>query len=118
MIPASCSAFLRRFLLLTGILCVASTAVGEDAVDTKGTAFFESKVRPILVKHCYECHSEQTKTAEGGLLLDRRTGWMDGGDSGKAILPGEPDESLLVLAVRRTDDLAMPPETPLSDSDC
>lgn len=117
MIPASRSAFLGRFLLLTCLLSVACSAVGADAVDAKGTAFFESKIRPILVKHCYECHSEQAQTAEGGLLLDRRTGWMNGGDSGKAILPGEPDESLLVLAVRRTDDLAMPPESSLSDQD-
>lgn len=71
-------------------------------------AFFESKVRPLLVEHCYECHSgEKTK---GGLALDTKQGWEKGGDTGPAILPGKPDESLLIKAVRYHDkDFAMPP---------
>lgn len=72
-------------------------------------AFFESKIRPLLVTHCYECHSgEKTK---GGLALDTRAGWEKGGTSGPAILPGKPDESLLIKAVRYQDedDLMMPP---------
>ena len=60
--------------------------------------FFESKIRPILVKRCYECHSgEKTK---GGLALDTRAGWQKGGDSGPAIVLGKPDDSLLIKAVR------------------
>jgi hypothetical protein len=72
-------------------------------------AFFESKVRPVLVEHCYECHSgEKTK---GGLALDTKQGWEKGGDTGPAIVPGKPDESLLIKAVRyHDDDLAMPPK--------
>ncbi|WP_395716675.1 PSD1 and planctomycete cytochrome C domain-containing protein [Prosthecobacter sp.] len=72
-------------------------------------AFFESKVRPVLVEHCYECHSgEKTK---GGLALDTKQGWLKGGDSGPAIIPGKPDDSLLIKAVRYHDeDLSMPPQ--------
>ena len=47
--------------------------------DAKGVAFFEKRVRPILIKHCYECHSEAAKEQQGGLLVDRRTGWLKGG---------------------------------------
>ena len=72
-------------------------------------AFFESKVRPILVEHCYDCHSGVN--SKGGLLLDTREGWEKGGDSGAAIVPGHPDESLFIRAIRYHDeDLAMPPE--------
>ncbi|PQO44392.1 hypothetical protein C5Y93_19520 [Blastopirellula marina] len=73
-------------------------------------AFFEQRIRPILVEHCYDCHSGVN--SEGGLLLDTRQGWHKGGDNGAAILPGKPDESLLIKAVRYDADagLAMPPE--------
>ena len=72
-------------------------------------AFFESKVRPLLVEHCYDCHSG-AKT-KGGLSLETKAGWGNGGDSGPALVPGKPDESLLIKAVRYTDeDLAMPPK--------
>ena len=70
--------------------------------------FFETRVRPVLVKHCLECHG--AKKQEGGLRLDSRDGWMRGGDRGEAILAGEPSKSLLIQAVRYDDpDLQMPP---------
>jgi hypothetical protein len=70
---------------------------------------FESKIRPLLVEHCYKCHSG--KKTEGGLALDSRAGWESGGDSGPAIVPGKPDESLLLAAVSGSNaDLIMPPE--------
>jgi hypothetical protein len=79
------------------------------AVRAEEHAFFESKVRPVLVEHCYECHSGVN--SKGGLLLDTRRGWEKGGDSGPAIVPGKPDESLLIEAVRyHDDDFAMPPK--------
>lgn len=83
--------------------------LGGHAALAEDHAFFESKVRPVLVEHCYECHGgEKTK---GGLALDTKQGWQKGGDSGPAIVPGKPDESLLIKAVRYHDqDLAMPPE--------
>ena len=71
--------------------------------------FFEKRIRPVLVEHCYACHSGTSKI-KGGLRLDSRDGWKKGGDSGTAILPGKPDESLLVEAIRSDGDLKMPPQ--------
>ena len=70
--------------------------------------FFESRVRPLLVKHCVKCHG--AKKQEGVLRLDSRDGWMRGGDRGTAVVAGQPGKSLLIQAVRYTDpDLQMPP---------
>lgn len=93
--------------LFSPLLCgFASASPGAKA---KGIAFFENKVRPILTERCFECHSEAAGKQKGGLLLDRRSGWMDGGDSGPAVVPGNPGRSLLVKAVRHLDpDFAMP----------
>ena len=66
-------------LLLTPL---ALLAAGDDDL------FFESKVRPVLIKRCYECHSTGKKI-KGGLNLDSRAGWQDGGDNGPAIVPGD-----------------------------
>ena len=78
------------------------------------SAYFEEKIRPILVTHCYECHSEEAGEQSGGLLLDRRISWLTGGNSGSAIIPGKPEASLLFKAVRAEDEaLQMPPDTPL-----
>lgn len=71
--------------------------------------FFEKQVRPLLVRHCYECHSADE--AAGGLLLDSKRGVESGGDSGKAAVPEKPDHSLLIEAVRyQNQDLQMPPD--------
>lgn len=77
-------------------------------------AFFESKIRPVLVENCYACHSAEAKKIKGALMLDSRAGIQKGGDSGPAIAPGDPDASLLIQAVRReSDDIAMPPKSKL-----
>lgn len=93
---------MKRLASLTLLLALHSAPA-------KDHTFFESKVRPVLVEHCFECHSgEMTK---GGLALDTKQGWEKGGDTGPAIVPGKPDESLLINAVRYHDeDLAMPPK--------
>lgn len=85
-----------------------------DAVDAAGVAFFEQKIRPVLIEHCYECHSDKAKKIKGGLRLDSRAGWLTGGDGGTAaIVPGKPEESVLIRAVQHLeDDLAMPPKKP------
>src|SRR6185369_16800964 len=92
---------------------LALASVAAHAADD-GLAFFEQKVRPVLVDHCYECHSSTAKKVKGGLLLDTKAGWEQGGDSGKpAVVPGQPDESLLVQSVRHaSDDLKMPAKKP------
>jgi hypothetical protein len=80
------------------------------------TEFFENKIRPVLADNCYKCHSTLAEKIKGGLLLDSREALLKGGDSGKAIVPGDPESSLLIKAVRYTDpDLQMPKEKKLSD---
>ncbi len=78
--------------------------------------FFETKIRPALIEHCYECHSEEAGKDKGGLLLDSRAAWMLGGDSGAAILPGNADNSPLFEAISRTGTIPeMPPKSHLPD---
>src|SRR5687768_8723267 len=80
-----------------------------------GLEFFESKVRPVFIEHCASCHSMKGKKTRGGLSLDTRADLLKGGDSGPAIVPGKPDESLLLKAVRHTGDLKMPQKGRLPD---
>src|SRR5947209_7228728 len=94
----------RIFLLLLSCFWT-STARATDP----GVQFFEQKIRPALVQHCYECHSAQAKKVRGGLLLDTKAGLLNGGDSGPALVPGKVEESLLIKALRQ-DELAMPPK--------
>jgi hypothetical protein len=83
-----------------------------------GSDFFESKIRPLLVERCYECHSETFKKIKGGLKLDSPEATLKGGDSGPAIVPGNPDKSLLIKAVRYSDEnLQMPPKHQLAASE-
>lgn len=80
------------------------------------TAFFEQKVRPLLIEKCYACHAEVAKKQKGGLLLDSREAILKGGDSGPAVVVGEPAKSLLVKAIHyREADLQMPPKGKLTE---
>ena len=76
--------------------------------------FFESKIRPVLVKQCYECHSQSAKKIGGKLLLDAPSEMIAGGESGPALIPGKPDESLIIKAVRY-EDPEMPPKNRLPE---
>jgi hypothetical protein len=97
---------LTLFLLPPLLSATASRAAAAD----DGTAFFEAKIRPILVQHCYKCHSARTKRPKGGLRVDSREGLLRGGKTGPAVVPGKAGESLLLKAIRYTDDdLQMPP---------
>lgn len=88
-----------------------------SSIDPTHLEFFEKEVRPILVESCYECHSANGKT-KGGLRLDSQIGVAAGGDSGPSLIPGMPDESLLIEAVRyHNRDLQMPPKNALPASD-
>ncbi len=79
-----------------------------------GLEFFESRVRPVLVEHCYGCHSAQVRKPKGGLLLDSAEGLRKGGSSGAVLVPGKPDDSLLVQAIRYDDETTrMPPRAKL-----
>jgi cytochrome c553 len=99
--------------LLAGLVAPA-LAVGAEATAT-GVAFFEQKIRPVLVQECYQCHSAEAKAPKGGLRLDSRAGLLTGGDSGPAVVPGAVDESLIVEALRH-EGLQMPPKGKLPDA--
>ena len=104
-------------ILLVGIV-FSSAAFAQSSPSAADNAFFEQKIRPLLVEHCYSCHSTTAKKLKGGLLLDSREGILKGGDVGPAAIAGEPDKSLLLRAVRYKDiDLQMPPKGKLSDRD-
>lgn len=93
----------------------ASSLVAEDTLTPEQLAFFEKKIRPTLVKECYECHSAQSDELAGGLAVDSRAGLLRGGDTGPAVTPGSIKESLLVKAIHQSDDdLQMPPDNKLS----
>ncbi len=114
-------------LLATAVLAnlsVEQTATGGEtensasanpaALDATGLEYFEKHVRPLLVTHCYDCHGGDEQ--DGGFQLDSREGLLRGGDSGPAVVPGEPDASRLLEAVRYENlDLQMPPEGRLPD---
>src|SRR4051812_15458632 len=68
---------------------------GHHAATPEQIEFFEKKVRPVLAEHCYRCHSADAKKLKGGLRLDSRGAVLQGGDTGPAVVPGEPDKSRL-----------------------
>jgi hypothetical protein len=88
----------------------AQTAQQVQEPSREGLEFFEKKIRPALAENCYACHSEKSKKPQGGLLLDSIEGMLKGGASGQpAIVPGDPEKSLLIKAIRHTDaKLQMP----------
>src|SRR5262245_37154251 len=90
-----------------------SWAAGDDP---KGIDFFEKNIRPVLVAKCYQCHSASAKELKGELRLDTKEGLRKGGESGLAIVPGKPEESLIIKALRHDDGLEMPPKGKLPDS--
>ena len=93
------------------LLIAMAPAHADEAADREGIEFFEKKIRPVLVERCYECHSAAAKKVEGNLLLDTREGARKGGDLGPAVVPGDPNKSLLLVAIRYSDqNLQMPPK--------
>ena len=106
----------RRRLLSLVVAIVASAAISaSQAADRSPTAdelrFFETKIRPVLAENCYKCHGEAKQ--EENLRLDSRAAVLAGGDQGPAIVPGRPEESLLIKAVNHSPDLSMPPKRQL-----
>ncbi|HEY1068615.1 MAG TPA: DUF1549 domain-containing protein, partial [Pirellulales bacterium] len=125
--------FARRTRFLTSLHCrlavfcsaaafcwhVATAHAAEEATPAPTSPaaaldldFFETSVRPLLTTACAGCHGE--KKQESGLRVDSRAALLKGGDSGPALALGRPEESLLITAVRRTGDFAMPPDQPLT----
>ena len=98
-----------RILFIATLLIAGSSLAADPTVDRERLDFFESKIRPVLVQHCYECHAADSKKIRGGLLVDSREGLLEGGESGPAVVPGNPEDSLLISAMRH-DDFEMPPQ--------
>lgn len=110
--PAPMSVLKSSFLLASALGLAALPCLA--APDAAGIEFFEKKVRPVLVERCFECHSTTAKV-KGGLSLDTRDAMLTGGDSGPAVVIGQPDQSKLIEAVAyKNQDLQMPPKSPLS----
>lgn len=85
------------------------SAEKDSLAAAAGIEFFEKRIRPLLVEHCHQCHGP--KQQRSGLLLSSLSGMLQGGDRGPAIVPGQPEKSLLLEAVRYSDDdLKMPPK--------
>jgi len=121
-IVTACLGGLNWVLLLSASVLAAEVTAeasgdADQAAPPEAIAFFENKVRPLLIEHCYACHSAD-EDINGGLALDTRHGWVRGGDSGAAIVPGQPDKSLVMKAVRYEDvNYEMPPDGKLKDAD-
>src|SRR5580658_539965 len=96
---------------VAGGVFLCAPMVRGQAPSPAGVEFFESKIRPILANNCYKCHSSQAAKLKGGLSVEYQQSMLRGGDSGPAIVPGDPEKSLLIKAVRYEDaDLQMPPK--------
>jgi len=102
----------KRFWITLGL--AASLLCGAARGNEPETEFFEKKIRPILVQHCYECHSGEAKELKGGLRLDSREASRRGGDSGAVLVPGDPAASVLLSALRY-ESFQMPPQGKLSE---
>jgi hypothetical protein len=111
--------------LLAGVVAFAQPTAAQpvkgggfaDKPTQEQVAFFEKKIRPVLVESCYKCHSAEAEKIKGGLILDTREGTRAGGESGPIIQPGNPDRSKLIASLKhKNPDTAMPPKGKLADS--
>jgi cytochrome c553 len=102
-----------RPILLALVIALSLSARLALARQDEGEAFFESNVRPLLVAHCAKCHGVDKQSS--GLRVDSRDALIAGGERGPAIVPGDPERSLLVTAMRHSDDLVMPPDERLPE---
>src|SRR6056297_461083 len=109
-LPFRCASFLLAGMLVGG---GGNMAIHAD----EKTDYFESHVRPLLVQHCYECHSAEAGEASGELRLDSAAATLAGGSRGPALVAGDPDESLIIRAVNYSEpDLEMPPDGQLEEA--
>src|SRR5262249_25296393 len=101
-------------LWLSGLAGGTSRARAQERSgtdDPAGIEFFETAIRPVLADRCFQCHGSSVEEPKGGLVLETREGILNGGDSGPVIVPGDPEASLLIKAIRYRDKaLRMPPK--------
>ena len=106
------SPFPRVLCILVGLSLLRFCNTTSFASDPEGIAFFEQKIRPVLIEHCYSCHSEKAVKLRANLFLDSKAGWEKGGDSGvPAVVPGDPKRSPLIASIQHLE-LEMPPNKP------
>ena len=101
-----------RHVLLPAFVFAASLTASAQEITKEQTEFFEAKIRPVLADTCYRCHSADAGKSKGGLTLDSRDAMLKGGDTGAAVVPGDPAKSLFIKAINYGDpDLQMPPSS-------
>ena len=107
----------RLATLWSGVFALAllNSPLRADPPDSRGTALFETRIRPVLVKHCYKCHSDQVDSPKGGLRVDSRKAIRMGGESGHAVVPNDVEASVIIGALRY-ETFEMPPSEPLDES--
>lgn len=114
----TCSTIVRVSFVISCVLLPFSSPLSADESaelqDKANLQFFESRIRPVLVKHCYECHSADSKILRGGLQVDYRNAMRTGGESGPLFEPGKPEDSLLIDSLQH-NSLEMPPDVKLPD---
>ncbi len=118
MFPKHRALLLQPIALAAALFCSTIVAHADEApASAEAIEFFEKKIRPILANNCYNCHSADNKAA-GGLRVDDRNGLIAGGGRGAGVVPGKPDESLIIKAVLKTDEkLQMPPDSKLTNEE-
>src|SRR5688500_7188720 len=98
-----------RYLALLGVVPLLPLQLfAAEPPDAEALTLFEKEIRPVLVDQCFECHGPKKQSS--GLRVDSREALLRGGDRGPAIVPGDPEKSQLISAVRHEVDLKMPPE--------
>jgi hypothetical protein len=98
--PSTARGLRARDVVILLLATAAAATAADKAITPVQLEFFEKRVRPLLVGRCFKCHSGKSKVLEGGLRLDSRKGVLTGGDSGAAVVPGDPDKSLMVRSIR------------------
>jgi hypothetical protein len=104
----------RLSLCLAGLLCLGTSVSSAEDPGPDSAQFFEERIRPIFAANCVKCHGEAKQ--KGALRLDSHATLLSGGEEGPAVVPGAPDQSLLIKAVRY-EGLEMPPKEPLPEKD-
>ena len=103
--------------LIVGVRTATPQTPGQPVFSRVSLEFFEKQVRPLLVKRCFGCHSGNAKSLKGNLRLDSRLLALRGGDTGPALIPGQPAKSLLVDAINYGEVYQMPPAGKLPDAE-